>query len=295
MTAHDDLRHQLLESVAARGSTAPAPRRFRRRGRGLAVALAALAVGGGVAGAATQLLSGPQDGARARALVRKVVAETRRMPACSPGEASFVDTAPLAPIEAVFPSRSGPLAPAARTLVERYAMGQVLARTVRLLRLPYGRRILVFATRGATPRPPADADACNRAQGARLLALHPAGDGVQRLAVELLRAAWQRQFLSIWLVDARHAGGTGIPVVAGRPLPTHIVLGGSDGYAGIARPGADGVLVTSANPAVRYPLHREFAVRQRLFAFSLPPNTGPVEVRQQTREGKTLSVETIRR
>ncbi len=305
MSAHDELRRQLLKSVAARGSTAPAPGRgrLRLRGRpsGLAIAVLALAVGGGVAGAATQLLSGPGARERARSLVQTAVVQSSRNAACQEAPVSFVDDEPPAAVRAVFGLRTTPLSTLEEALVRRQARGVVLSRSVRLVSARGGRRVLAYVSGSGGAFAVADRSACDRARRARLLELHPGDDAVRRLARRRLAdeqrvLAPRGQLLFVTLFDRHSSAGASAGVSNGdRAVPTGVLFSStSAGYAGISVPRAKTVRVSTTDPHSRRPLRRTYPVRERLFAFTLPRYSGPVEVRQLAADGRTLAVETQR-
>lgn len=308
MTAHDELRRQLAESVAARGGAPARGPRRRPRGsrRGLAAVVVAVALGGGVAGAAAQLLRGgdPGDGKQARALVQRASLEASAVPACAAAPVTFVDAAPVAQIAAVLPALAPPRAPVApdvEALVRRHARGAVLRRTVRRVRFAAGERLLVFAIDAATLRVRADPAGCDRARREQLLELAPHDSAVRRRALAMLADAREHpasaQTLMILSLGRHGVRGTGIPVRAGRPLPTGVAFSGGSSaatvYGGIAVPGARTVRLATRLGA-RRPLRRTIAVRERLFAFTLPAGTGPVRLRQQAAGGRTLAAQTIR-
>jgi hypothetical protein len=322
MTAHDDLRRQLTKSVSARGRgraragrargavAARDPRdagdrghRWRAPRRALPVVLIALALGGGVAGAATQLLSGrtTRDSAEARRLDQQAVIQSSAAPVCQRATGSFVSGSALPEIERVFPARTAPISPALRKAVLRFAGGPVLERSVHLVQFPAGERLLVFATPGSDSFVQVDPKGCDRAAQAKLLALHPQDDAVRRLALVLLtidqRRPPGRQFLTIMALGRIRSGGTGIPVQAGRRLPTGVAFSGGSAtatqYGGIAVAGAQTVTLTT-KPGSEHPLRRTIKVRQRLFAFTIPRATGPVTLRQRGAAGRTLATQRIR-
>ena len=307
MTAHDDLRRQLLGSVTERRSAAAGGarrglRRFRggRRG-GLAIAILALAVGGGVAGAATQLLGEPGTRERARSLVQSAVTQSSTRGACQPAAVTFVDTQPIAALRTLFGSSAAPVSPQVRALVRRQAHGEVLSRTIRLVAAGGGRRLLAYVTASRDPRTVVDREGCQRAERARLLELHPADDAVRRLARRLLADQQRRrvprgQMLYVSLIGERGTAGAAAGVSDGRRgVPTGVILGSTSlGYAGISVARAASVRVTTTNPRSGHPVRRTYPVRERLFAFTLPRDTGPVEVRQLAADGGTLAVQTLR-
>jgi hypothetical protein len=307
MSAHDDLRRQLLGSVSDRRSTAAGsarlgPRRLRgRRRSGLAIAVLSLAVGGGVAGAATQLLGEPGTRERARSLVQQAVTQSSVRASCQAAVVTFVDTEPVAALRALFGSSPARVAPQVRALVRREARGEVLSRTIRLVPAGGGRRLLAYVSASRDPFTVADRAGCHRAQRSRLLALHPADDAVRRLARRLL-ADEQRQrlphgqMLYLSLLGERGTAGAAAGISdGGRGVPTGVILGSTSlGYAGISVARATTVRVSTKNPHSRRWLRRTYPVRERFFAFTLPRRTGPVEVRQLAADGRTLAVQTLR-
>lgn len=297
MSAHDRLSEQLRESVRER-------RGRRRARRGLLVSLAGLAVvGGGVATAATGVLpvSRHDGGDRAgtvRQLAYRAVARTAQEPACAATDPNApVRAVRVEPARAALPLLAGaaPDAAAQRALLARHYTGAVVDGSVRRVALVGGRRVLVFLSAGTGGPMLRDPGACLSARLA-WLAAHASGDRRARAAaiVRGLRDTIPGlQYLNLINLRDAHGtagGGTGIPL-DGRPLPTGVVMGGSDGiYTGIAVPGAR--LVTADG---RHGLHRAVAVRSRIFVVALPrTGTGPVRLRQRGADGRVLAGETLR-
>ncbi|HEX4345156.1 MAG TPA: hypothetical protein VHZ31_06295 [Solirubrobacteraceae bacterium] len=313
MNAHDDLRRQLLDSVATRAprtSEVRARRRmaWRLRGgrRGLLVLVLGLAVGGGVAGAATQLLRQPGDGDRARRLVRLAFAETNTRRACQSAPAAFVDAAPAPEVTATL-APGEPAGSALRTLLRRYTWvsGEILSRTVRLARFPDGEQVLVFVSQGAGFFTQLDPDACDRARRSRLARLHPEHDAVREIATRMLAQrlirAPSEQMLWFGVVFAAHnrvGVFHGEPIKPGHALDTRL-SGARESrdatvYAAIAVRGATLVRIASSRTPARHPIKRSVAVRDGLVAFTLGPGTGPVEVRELAADGRVLAVQRVR-
>jgi hypothetical protein len=313
MTAHDDLRRQLLGSVsdrARRASEDPdrrrVPRRRRGRRRGLLVVVLALAVGGGVAGATTQLLRQPGDGDRARQLVRRAVAETSTRRACQGAPATFVDSAPAPEVAATL-APGEPASPALRALARRNSLapGAILSRTIRSVAFPGGEQVLVYVSQGVGAFTQRDPDACDDARRSRLLKLHPEHDAVREiaermLAQRLVRPAAEQIF---WLGVVRSAHGRvglfhGYAVKPGHTLDTYVSPAresrGETVYAGVAVRGATSVRIASRHASARRPVKRSLAVREGLVAFTLGLGTGPVEVREIAANGRVLAIQTVR-
>jgi hypothetical protein len=296
MSAHDRLSEQLRASVRER-------RGRRRARRGLLVSLAGVVViGGGVATAATGVLPvvGHDDGGggTATGLASRALRETAHEPACAPTDVSTPFPAVrVEPARAALPLLTGtaPDAAAQRALLARHYTGAIVDGSVRRVALPGGRRVLVFLAVGAGGLSLSDPGACLSARLA-WLAAHASGERRARAAV-VVRGFRDTipglQYLNIMNLrdgPGLAGGGTGIPL-DGRPLPTGVVAGGSDGvYTGIAVPGARLVTVDG-----RHGLRRAFAVRGRLFVVALPrKGTGPVRLRQRGADGRVLAGQTLR-
>ncbi|HET6505652.1 MAG TPA: hypothetical protein VFG42_02575 [Baekduia sp.] len=290
MSAHDHLLDQLRDSVRARAR------------RGLLLSLAgAVVVGGGVATAATGVLPvvGHDDGGgTAAGLASRAVRATLHEPACALTDADTpVRAVRVEPARAARPLLAGtaPDAAAQRALLARRYVGSIVDGSVRRVALPGGRRVLVFLALGAGPLSFRDPGACLSARLA-WLAAHASGE--RRARAEAIVRGYRDtipglQSLNIMTLRAGPglAGpGTGIPL-DGRPLPTGVVSGGSDGIStGIAVPGARRVTVDG-----RHGPHRSFAVRHRIFVVALPAKgTGPVRLRQRAADGRVLAGQTLR-
>ena len=307
MSGYRDLERQLRESVRRRAAArAFSPRRWRSHR--MALALAPLALVGGVATAATQLGHGTGNEEKARKLAFQAVKDTGHAPPCRTVEkrdAPIIDEAPPPEVTAGLPDLAAAppvVSSELLTFVRRRAGGPVLGRTLRLIAVGGGRRLLVFVAHGQGGFTPADPAGCLRARRARLAVLAPdASDPVRKLADRFLAQLRDTmpgaESLDVNVVPPGQSSpgfGTGMPLTSGTPLPTGIVVYGSGVYVGIAKPGATSITVRPARNNGRTSVRRRVAVHYGLFAFSLPRHTGPLVLTQRAADGRALGSERFR-
>jgi hypothetical protein len=302
MSGYRDLERQLRESVRRRAAArAFSPRRWRSHR--MALALAPLALVGGVATAATQLRHGTGN-ENARSLAFQAVKDTSHEPACRMvGErtATIVDDAPPPAVTAALPElEAAPsvVPPPLVAFVRRRAGGPILGRTLRLIPLGGGRRLLVFVAHGMDDFTLTDPAGCLRARRARLAQLRPDPNDPVRRAAERVLASYRdtmagAESLDITVVPPGRATpgfGTGIPLSGGNPVPTGIVVYGGGLYVGIAKPQATSITLRRARSNQR----RRIAVHHGFFAFTLPRHTGRMVLTQRAADGRPLGRQRIR-
>jgi hypothetical protein len=308
MSGYEELERRLRESVRELGAEREAetvgvvaPRhglwRLRGRRRGLLVMLVALVVGGGVATAAqTGVLSIKQDHPlSAREVARNVMLETQDAQACRKIAEGRGATTELAALSAtVGPLLTSPPDAAAERAVLRYNHGgPVVVNSAR--RIAFGDRaeVLLWVAVGNGFGSLADPAACGAARLAQLAhELPDPGSRLRQKAAAVLRGYRDTipELQTLWILR-RHSGrasGAGIPL-DGRSLPVGVVTGGGGDYTGIAVPGAIRVTLDGRR------LHRSYAVKDRVFALTLPAHTGPVKLRQRAADGRVVATQTLRR
>jgi hypothetical protein len=290
VNAHDELLQQLKGSVRERRA-----RRFARH-RGMVVALAGTVVlGGGAATAATGVLplSGGDRHATARELAADATRATADQPACALPDARRAAPVVGVPVDpAARPLLMGSRDPEAERLAARRGFaGAIVAGSARVVALPGGHRVLLFAGIRSGGGP-ADAGACVSARLA-WLAAHAPRD--RRAAAEAIvrgsrDTSEDLQWLNLVLLRGQGGdyAGTATPL-DGRPLPTGVLMFGSGDYTGIAVPGARAVTVDGRA------LHRRFAVRSRVFVVTVPrTGTGRLTLRQRAADGRVLAGQVLR-
>ena len=308
MTGFRDLERQLLKSVRRRAAArALSPRRWR--GHRMALALAPLALIGGVATAATQLGHAGSTESRGRELAFRAVKDTRHVPACrsfNARDVTIVDDPPPPEFAAVLPELAAapprPIPPDALTFARRTAGRGILGRTVRLIAVGGGRRLLVFVAYGG-PFTVVDPQGCLRARSARLAVLAPdANDPVRKVAQRVLDGLRdtkpEAKALNLLVLPPGHSGpsfGTSIGLESSVPLRSGILLYGSGVYVGIAKRGARSITLRPARKGARRGVRRRVAVHRGLFAFSLPRHTGPIVLTQRAADDRALGSERLRR
>jgi hypothetical protein len=307
MSGYRDLERQLRESVRRRATArAFSPRRWRSPR--MAIALAPLALIGGVATAATQLGHGGGDEDGGRKLAFQAVKDTRHAPACrvvDTRDAPIVDDAPPPEFAAILPelatAPSRPVPSEDLAFARRHAGRAILGRTLRLVPVGGGRRLLVFVAFGG-PFTVIDPKGCLRARQDRVAVLAPnTNDPVRKAAeralAELRDTMPDAQMLNLLVLPPGHSGpsfGAGMELESRAPLPRAIVVYGSGVYVGIAKPGATSITLRPAGKGTRSGIRRRVAVHYGLFAFSLPRHTGPVVLTQRAADGHALGSERIR-
>jgi len=305
MSGYRELERQLRESVRRRAATrALSPRRWRSHR--MALALAPLALVGGVATAATQLVRAGTE-KDPQKLAFRAVKETSNEHACqrvNGRAAPIVDDAPPPEFVAVLP-RLAALTPRAApadivALARRQAGRAILGRTLRVVSVSDRLRLVVFVAYGDGPFALVDPQACLSARRARLAALVPDPNDATRQAADRLLAQMRdtmpnAQTLNLIVVRARRVGPTfGAGMQLTRPLPRGIVAYGSGVYVGIAKPEATSIALRLARNNHRPAPHRRVAVHHGLFAFSLPRHTGPMVLTQLAADGHALGSERLR-
>jgi hypothetical protein len=195
----------------------------------------------------------------------------------------------------VAPLLTSPPDAAAERAVLRYNHGgPVVVNSAR--RIAFGDRaeVLLWVAVGNGFGSLADPAACGAARLARLERdLPDPGSRLRHKAAAVLRGYRDTipGMQTLWILR-RHSGrasGGGFPL-DGRSLPVGVVASGGGGaYTGIAVPGAVRVSLNGRR------LHRSFAVKDRVFALTLPAHTGPVTLRQRAAGGRVVATQTLRR
>jgi hypothetical protein len=304
MNGYRELERQLRDSVKRRARRRLLP--WGRPGRRLIVAVAPLALIGGVATAATQLKHASHSGGSAEKLAFRAVKDTRHVPAChlATGRRSpIVDEAPPPEVVAALPELAtappNPVPTATLAYVRQRSGGAVLRRTLRLVAVGGGRRLLVFVAHGMGPFSLVDPAGCLRARQARLAVLAPDASDPARQAAERRLSRMPDtmptlQSLNVSIVppgQTRPSAGTGMPVRPGHAVRTGVVLSLGRIYVGLAKPAAASITIR----AIRHGgLQRRVAVHHGLFAFSLPAHTGAVVYAQHAADGRVLSSARLR-
>jgi hypothetical protein len=312
MSAFDDLGRQLAKSLEERNTPSdtaePPPRRSVRRRvrhkRGLLIALLALVF---VAAATAATIVTQAGESPADAMFARVIAATGRTAACRMSgsrKSTLSDEAPdpriLATLPALGSSPTQPPGPAIVALAESNSGGSVLARTIRVLRLPGGISLIIYVAHGQGPFTLVEPRRCGEARLAELARLQPnRRDPVRaRVAVMIDNAPETNPGVQSITIDRREViagrplpgGGGSFPVLATDvKLPTGVLFEGSgceyvgprhtsrcspDFYSGIAGPDAH---YLTLQPAGRTPtgahvvaVTRRVAVVEGFFAFTLP-------------------------
>ena len=304
MSGYRDLERQLLDSVRRRAAT----RARRWRSHRMMLALAPLALVGGVATAATQLHHGNGSEDKARQLAFQAVKDTRPAPACRMArlrDAPIVDDPPSREIVAALPGlETAPSSVPSELLrfARHRAGGAVLGRTLRVIPTGGGRRLLVFVAHGQGPFTLVDPTRCLRARRARLADLRPDPSDPVRQAADRVLAGLRdtmprAQMLTVNVIPPGRdlpSAGAGMPLDAGQPIPTGIVLSGDGAYVGIAKPGATSIALRPARGNDHSAPRRRVAVHHGLFAFSLPRHTGPMVLTQRAADGQVLGKQRLR-
>jgi hypothetical protein len=302
MNGYRDLERQLRESVRRRAAArAFSPRRWRSHR--MALALAPLALVGGVATAATQLGHAGTE-KDPNKLAFRAVKETSNEPACKRvgmRAAPIVDDAPPPAFVAALPELAA-LAPRAApahivALARRQAGRAILGRTLRVVSVGGGLRLIVFVAYGDGPFALTNPQACLSARRARLAVLAPDPNDATRQAADRQLAQMRdtmpnAQTFNLIVMRGRRLGpsfGAGLALT--RPLPEGIVVYGGGVYVGIAKPQATSIALRSAQ---RHGLRRRVAVHHGLFAFTLPRHTGPMVLTQRAANGQVLGKQRFR-
>ena len=332
MSALDDLQRQLLDSVARRRAgavVAPArePRAWRRRaGHRRWVALVAIPLVFAAAAAAAKIVTQAGE-SPANALSNRVLSETGGAAACrmtGPRKSRLSSEAPDAPIRATLPALARPPhdpPPAAVVaLAERNSGGAVLARTIRVVRLPDGIRLIEYVAHGQGPFTLVDPRRCEAARLALLARLRPRPHDALRETVaqqisQMPETNPGTQSLTLTHLDERpggplDGGGASFPVLpAQASLPTGVLYSGSGCenatpghpafctpifYGGIVKPGTAYLTLQPAPANVARRIRRRIGVREGLFAFTVPRDAGPELVVQRARNGRPLEVSPLR-
>jgi len=335
VSALDDLQRQLLESVARRqaGAGARRSRRWRaqssaRRRRWLALIAIPLVF---VAAAAAARIVAQSGESPANKLVNRVLGDTGSSAACrmtGPRKSGLSSEAPDPRITATLPALARPPreapAPAVVAMAERDSGGAVLARTIRVVRLPGGLSLIEYVAHGEGPFTLVDPQRCESARLALLARLRPR-------AHDRLREAVARQIRQMSdtdpgtqsiTLDRREqrpgapldGGGASFPLLASyTALPTGVLFSGSGCeyarrghparcspifYGGIVGPATAYLTLEPAPGAQSAPnahrIRRRIGVREGLFLFTVPRGTGPEIVIQRSRDGKPLARSSLR-
>jgi hypothetical protein len=321
MTAFDDLRIQLLESVDRRTSTgtqtAYARLWARWRGKGVrrgvvAIAIPLVFVAAAAATIVTQAGESPTDALFARVLGSSSTRSAASGPCRIVGgrhRAGFSDEAPDRAITAVLPELArGPSRPASKRVIfyaEHNAGGTVLARTIREVHLPNGITLVLYVAHGQGPFTAVEPQHCLSARLATLAKLSPDPHRPVRQAVaRKLRDMpdTDPRAQSLTIADGVTGGSASVPLLPeNEPLRTGIFFSGSGCdprgdcapifYSGIAGPKAAYLTLTPAPRAApnKGRVRRRVAVVQGLFAFTLPRDTGVEILTERARDGKALT------
>ncbi len=332
MSALEDLQRQLLESVARRHPGAveqPARgrRAWRRHGahrRWVALVAIPLVFAAAAAAAkiATQVGESP-----ANALDNRVLGVTGSSVACrmtGPRKSGLSSEAPDAPIRATLPALARPPhdpPPASVVaLAERNSGGAVLARTIRVVSLPDGIRLIEYVAHGQGPFTLVDPRRCEAARLAVLARLRPRRhdalrESVARQISQMPDTNPGTQSLTLTHLDERagaplDGGGASFPVLpAQASLPTGVLYSGSGCenatpghpafctpifYGGIVKPATAYLTLQPAPTNLGRRIRRRIAVREGLFAFTVPRDAGPELVVQRARDGRPLEVSPLR-
>jgi hypothetical protein len=323
MSALEDLQRQLLDSVARRGarrverpaSRQRASRRLAARRHWVALVAVPLLF---VAAAAAAKIATQAGESPASALSNRVLGATSRTAACrmtGPRKARLSSEAPDAPIRATLPALARPPhdpPPAAVVaLAERNSGGAVLARTIRVVRLPNGIQLIEYVAHGQGPFTLVDPRRCEAARLALLARIHPhQPDPLRETVARQIRQmpetnpGTQSLTLTHLAGAALDGGGASFPVLPTQTsLPTGVLYSGSGCesarrghpafctpifYGGIVKPATAYITLQPARADVVHRLRRRIGVREGLFAFTVPRDTGPELVVQHARDGRPL-------
>jgi len=321
MTAFDDLRIQLLESVDRRASagsrTAYARLWARWRGKGfrrgaLAIAIPLVFAAAAAATIVTQAGESPTNALFARVLGSSTTRNTTSGPCRIVGglhRAGLSDEAPDAAITAVLPELAhAPLRPASKRVIsyaERNAGGTVLARTIREVHLPGAIMLVLYVAHGQGPFTAVEPRHCLAARLATLAKLSPdPHDPLRKAVAHKLRDMPDTDPLvqSLTIADGLGGGSASVPLLPeNKPLRTGVFFSGSGCdprghctpifYSGIAGPETAYLTLSPAArtaPSAR-PVHRRIAVVQGLFAFTLPRDTAAEILTERARDGAVLA------
>jgi len=335
VSALDDLQRQLLDSVARRhaGAVVRPSRRWRASGRRAVhrrwLTLVAIPLVFAAAAAAAKIVT-QTDESPANALSNRVLGETGSSAACrmtGPRKSRLSSEAPDPSIAATLPALARPPhdpPPASVVaLAERNSGGAVLARTIRVVRLPDGIRLIEYVAHGEGPFTLVDPRRCEAARLALLAQLRPREhdplrETVARQITQMPETNPGTQSLTLTRLEQRpgqpiDGGGASFPVLpAQASLQTGVLFSGSGCenarpahpayctpifYGGIVKPAtayltlqpAPGTPATGVGGRIR----RRIGVSEGLFAFTVPRDTGPELVVQRARDGRPLAVSSL--
>lgn len=283
-----------------------------------------------VAAAAAATIVSQSGESPADRLLNRVMAEAGRSGSCrttGPRKAGLSNEAPGPGITAVLPElAAAPHDPPSAAVVasaERNSGGAVLARTIRVIRVPGGFSLIVYVAHGQGPFTLLDPLRCRTARLARLAWLRPnPRDRLRREVAAMLENMPETDpGLQSLTIDRREdrrgraidGGGASFPLLNSySQLPTGVLLSGSGCentgphhrprctpifYAGIAkRATAYLTLQPAANPPAgshRHGVTRRVGVSQGLFAFTLPRGSGAETITQRARDGKPLTTKPL--
>jgi hypothetical protein len=341
MSAFEDLQRQLLESVAerrAQGATSEPARSSRSRVRWAhsgarrrrLLALIAIPLAFAAAAAAAKLVTQSRESPE-NVLLNRVLGATGSSAACrmtGPRRSRLSGEAPESRITATLPAlarapREAPPA-AVVALAERNSGGAVLARTIRVVRLPDGLSLIEYVAYGEGPFTLLDPRLCEHARLALLARLRPAPHDPLREAVarQIRQMSDTNSAIQSLTLDRREqragapldGGGASFPVLATyKRLPTGVLFSGSgceyarpghpahcspDFYGGIVGRATAYLTLEAAGGARRnvrpHEAARRIAVNEGLFLFAVPRGVGPEVVVQRARDGRALTRERLR-
>lgn len=333
MSALEDLQRQLLDSVARRQTAAGVRRSRRWSASGRATHrrwLALVAIPLLFAAAAAAKIVTQADESPANALVNRVLGDTGASAACrmtGPRKSGLSSEAPDPRITATLPALAhpprDPPAPAVVALAERDSGGAVLARTIRVVRLPDRISLIEYVAHGEGPFTLVDPRRCEAARLALLARLRPGRhdrlrETVARQLTQMPETNPGTQSITLNHLEQRpgaplDGGGASFPLSAtDAVLPTGVLFSGSGceyarpGHPAYCTPILYGGIVKPATayltlqPAPRIPatgdgrrIRRRVGVREGLFAFTVPRDTGPELVVQRARDGRPLAVSSL--
>ncbi len=209
-------------------------------------------------------------------------------------------------------------------MAERDSGGAVLARTIRVVRLPGGLSLIEYVAHGEGPFTLVDPQRCESARLALLARLRPgAHDRLREAVARQIRQMSDTdpgtQSITLKRLEQRpgaplDGGGASFPLLAtDATLPTGVLFSGSGCeyarpghpaycspifYGGIVEP-TTAYLTLQPAPGSRSTLgvrriRRRIGVREGLFLFTVPRGTGPELVVQRSRDGKPLARSPLR-
>jgi hypothetical protein len=341
MSAFDELQRQLLESVAERrvqdaaGEQAGASRsrvRWAHAGarRRRLIALIAIPLVFVAAAAAAKLVTQSRESPE-NVLLNRVLGATGSSAACrmtGPRRSRLSGEAPEARITATLPAlaRAPREAPSSAVvaLAERNSGGAVLARTIRVVRLPDGLSLIEYVSYGEGPFTLLDPRRCESARLALLARLRPGPHEPlrEKVAREITQMSDTDSDIQSLTLDRREqragapldGGGASFPVLSSdKALPTGVLFSGSGCeyarrghpahcspyfYGGVVKRATAYLTLEAAGAAStnvrRRQAARRIAVNEGLFLFAVPRGAGPEVVIQRARDGRALARERLR-